>query len=139
MAKDLQRLRMVYDRTSGYCHICFKKLSFGNHGVRGSKGAWHIDHSLAKANGGTDHLNNLKPACIRCNEDKGTSSIRSARSKNGHTRAPYSKAKREKVRKSNVITGVVIGGMIGAIAGPLGAAIGATLGGIIGNDKTPRK
>ena len=53
------RLNLIYDKTHGCCHLCHKKLAFINYGIYGAKGAWHIEHSKAKANGGTDHLNNL--------------------------------------------------------------------------------
>lgn len=38
MPKDLIRLRKIYDKTDGYCHICHKKLAFSNHGITGAKG-----------------------------------------------------------------------------------------------------
>src|SRR5437016_4988632 len=98
MPKDKKRLRAIYEKTDGYCHICHGKLAFCNHGKRGKKGAWHREHSVAKADGGTSHLNNLYPAHIDCNIRKGTKSTRSARAKNGQTRAPYSKAKKDKIR-----------------------------------------
>ena len=31
----------------------------------------HIDHSVSRANGGTNHLNNLRLACATCNLSKG--------------------------------------------------------------------
>jgi 5-methylcytosine-specific restriction endonuclease McrA len=65
-------LNSIYDKTDGYCHLCGKKLSWTNYGQRGTKAAWHVDHSIALANGGTHHMNNLYPACISCNEEKGT-------------------------------------------------------------------
>jgi hypothetical protein len=59
---DYERLNRIYDKTDGYCHICHKKLSFSNYACCGAKGAWEIDHSNAKINGGSNHLNNLFPA-----------------------------------------------------------------------------
>jgi 5-methylcytosine-specific restriction endonuclease McrA len=139
MPKDLQKLRKVYDRTNGACHICYKKLSFSSHGKRGYKGAWHVDHSKPRIYGGTDRLNNLYAACISCNIEKSTSSSRSARSKHGYTRAPYSKAKKDNIRNENTATGAIIGGILGSFAGSLGIAIGATIGGAIGKDVSPKK
>lgn len=72
MRYDRDRLNAIYDKTGGYCHLCNKKLSFINHGRHGSKGAWQVDHSKARANGGTNHMNNLFPSCIPCNIEKGT-------------------------------------------------------------------
>lgn len=36
----------------------------------------HIDHSVSVANGGTDHLNNLRLACAPCNLLKGAPNAR---------------------------------------------------------------
>ncbi len=54
-----QQLNFIYDRTHGCCHICHRKLSFKNYGIHGSRGGWHVEHSIPKAKDGTDHLNNL--------------------------------------------------------------------------------
>jgi hypothetical protein len=139
MATDKKRLRSIYEKTDGYCHLCHKKLSFSNHGKHSAKGAWHIEHSVAKTRGGTDHLNNLYPACIKCNIEKGTSSTQSIRRKKGTTRAPLSKIKKEQLKSNHTTLGAVIGGIIGAPFGPEGTIIGATLGGLLGRSKAPRK
>jgi hypothetical protein len=39
----------------------------------------HIDHSVSVANGGTDHLNNLRLACAPCNLLKGALNARDFR------------------------------------------------------------
>ena len=39
----------------------------------------HIDHSVSVANGGTDHLNNLRLACAQCNLLKGALNAREFR------------------------------------------------------------
>jgi 5-methylcytosine-specific restriction endonuclease McrA len=57
------------------------KLAFTNYGKRGARAAWEVDHSRAKANGGTDHLNNLMPACIPCNREKGTLTSRAMKNR----------------------------------------------------------
>lgn len=139
MAKDYSRLRKIYAKTDGHCHLCHKKLSFTNHGKRGSKGAWHQDHSKAKANGGSDHLNNLYAACVRCNENKGTYHSKTARGWNGNTRAPYSATKKKQIKSDNTAGGALIGGTIGAFFGPVGIALGATIGGAIGSSNSPKK
>lgn len=140
MAFDNDKLNKIYDKTDGNCHICHRTLSFSNYGIHGAKGAWHVEHSVPKAKGGTDHLNNLYAACIKCNLDKGTSHTKTARGWNGNTRAPYSKEKKEKIRNNNATGGAVIGGTIGAlIGGPVGGIIGAAIGAAIGNDSSPKK
>jgi HNH endonuclease len=67
-----EMLRRIYDRTCGYCHLCGKKLSFQNYGRFEKRRAWEIEHSIPRAMGGSDHLNNLYPACIGCNRDEST-------------------------------------------------------------------
>jgi len=88
-------LNSVFDKTAGRCHLCRKSLAFSKYGKHGTRGAWHIEHSHPKALGGTDHLNNLFPACISCNLEKGTESTRTIRRKHGLRRAPYSKTEME--------------------------------------------
>jgi 5-methylcytosine-specific restriction endonuclease McrA len=139
MAKNLSRLRKIYDKTDGRCHICYRKLSFKNHGIHGARGSWHVDHSRARSRGGSDHGNDLFPACIDCNLDKGTLTSCTARMHAGTTRAPYSKKKKIKIRENNMLTGVISGGIIGAgVAGPPGFVVGAILGGMIGDEVSPK-
>ena len=94
MQIDISKRRPIFERTDGRCHICHKTLYFNNYGKKGSRGAWEIEHSNPRANGGTDRLNNLYAACIGCNRSKGTKSTQSARAKNGKTRAPRSRHKK---------------------------------------------
>lgn len=137
MAYTRKELKRIYDRTGGYCHICHKKLSFINYGSHGDRGAWHVEHSRAQANGGTHHGNNLYAACIGCNLEKGTVTTRTARNWNGRTRAPLSRDQRNTARTENAVAGGVIGGLVGLFFGPVGAAIGAGLGAKIGHDLKP--
>lgn len=65
-----EELNKIYDKNDGHCWHCNKKLSFINYGKLGEKGAWEVDHSIPLSRGGTDHLNNLVPACIKCNRTK---------------------------------------------------------------------
>jgi len=131
--------RKIYDRTTGYCHICKKKLSFENYGLLGLKGAWEVEHSNPKSLGGTNRLSNLYAACISCNRSKNNKSTKSARSKYGRTKAPLSKEKRKEEKRGNSFLGGFIGGIIGSVAGPPGAIIGATIGAKLGFDKDPDK
>jgi hypothetical protein len=52
----------VYARDGGRCTYCGVRLSFGR---------VHVDHSVSRANRGTNHLNNLRTACAPCNLAKG--------------------------------------------------------------------
>lgn len=65
-----ERLRRIYDKTDGNCHLCRGSLAFSNYGNLGSRGAWEVDHSIPKAKDGTDNLNNLFPAHTSCNRSK---------------------------------------------------------------------
>ena len=70
MAYTRIELRQIYDRTSGYCHICHRKMSFTNYGCPGQKGAWEIEHSVPRSKGGTHTWENVVAACRPCNARK---------------------------------------------------------------------
>ena len=126
--------RLIYERTDGCCHICRKGLVFSNYAQFGHRGAWEIDHSKAIANGGSNHGNNLYPACISCNRSKGKHSSRSARKIHGHTRAPSSKQANNRAKQQRIAAGIMTGGLLGlSVASIPGALIGAIAGGAIGN------
>lgn len=130
-------LSAIYDRTSGYCHICRKKLAFSNYGRFGRLGAWEIDHSRAKARGGSDHFVNLYAACIDCNRRKGAGTTRTARRQHGRRRAPLSRSQRATAKQWNAVAGGIVGWGIGALAGPLGMVVGGMLGARFGHDADP--
>lgn len=135
MAYDISA---IYDRTSGYCHICGNKVSFQNYGILGARGAWEIEHSRARARGGTNHGNNLYAACTPCNRKKSHIwSTRTARAWNGQARAPLSRAKRAEAKQQQVLAGAVLCGFAGSIFGPLGAMVGAAIGAAIGDNQNP--
>ena len=131
-------LRKIFDRTSGNCHICGKKLAFSNYGKTGARGAWEVEHSNPKSKGGSNHGNNLYAAHIPCNRSKRDGSTRSARAKHGRTRAPLSAANREKTRMRNTATCAGVGLAIGAVfGGPPGALIGSGIGAFVGHSANP--
>ncbi len=130
-------LNDIYDRTSGYCHLCHKKLAFQNYNKRGQRGAWHVEHSNARARGGTDRLNNLYAACIDCNLVKGTLTTKTVRSWKGKSRAPLSGPKRARAKAIDAASGALMGGAVGSFAGPWGAVIGAAVGARLGYRKNP--
>lgn len=133
-----EQLDRIYRKTSGYCHLCHARLSRNNHARAGQRGAWHVEHSIPRAKGGTDHLNNLKPACISCNLEKCTKTTRTVRGRNGKTRAPLSVEKRKQAKSENALLGAIGGGMVGfAVAGPVGAAIGAFACGHLAESSNP--
>lgn len=110
------RLNEIYDSTAGRCHICRKKLSFRNYASLGRKGAWEVDHSNPRARGGSDRLNNLRPACISCNRSKQHRTTRTARAWHGHTSAPRSRVTEQRVEMLKAIAtlGAVVLGLIAA-------------------------
>lgn len=130
-------LNDIYDRTSGYCHICQKKLAFKNYGRFGTRGAWEVEHSNPKSCGGTNRLNNLYAACISCNRSKNNSSTRSARSAYGNRKAPLSHTARKKAKVGNAVIGGVLGAISGSIFGPGGAIIGGAIGAKLGHKLNP--
>lgn len=137
MGHDATTLKRIYDRTEGRCHLCRKKLSLRNYGLLGRRGAWEVEHSTARTNGGTDHGNNLYAACTVCNRQKGTLSTRAARARNGYKCAPYSK----KHRTRNAITGATLGSVALGVLFPqyrlLSWVVGAAVGALAGSKAEP--
>lgn len=137
MARTKEELRKIYNRTSGYCHICHKKLALKNYGCFDERGAWEIEHSNPKVNGGTNRSNNLYAACITCNRSKGANTTCAARMCHGKTRAPLCVEKR---KTAKLVNGLVYGGggaAIGSLFGPVGTLVGAALGARKGYKKNP--
>ena len=132
-----EELNLIYDRTSGYCHICQRKLAFSNYAVYGAKGAWEVEHSCARASGGTDRLCNLYAACISCNRSNGTRTTRTVRAWNGTTRAPLSVTKRREAKRRRAFAGATLGLAVGSAFGPLGALAGALIGAAAGERGNP--
>jgi len=79
MTYSEERLKQIFEKTSGYCYYCDKKLAWGNYGNPNGKAGWEVDHSKPVSKGGSDHLNNLVPSCIPCNRNKGDSTSRQYR------------------------------------------------------------
>jgi 5-methylcytosine-specific restriction endonuclease McrA len=137
---ERERLQKIFRKTDGYCHICHHKLIFSNYGILGANGSWQIEHSIARANGGSNHLNNLYASCISCNIEKGTMHSKTVRFRYGKTRAPFSRSKKELIKTDNMTGGTLVGGTIGlAIGGPVGGLFGGLVGGLIGNSTSPKK
>ena len=137
MTYDKTTLLKIYDRTTGYCHICRKKLSFINYGKMGKRGAWEVDHSRPRSKSGADSLNNLYASCISCNGTKGTFTSRTARSWYDRKKAPLSKVKRNEVKCTNAVLGGIVGLLIGLYVSPFVALVGSIMGGKIGYDIDP--
>jgi len=135
---ETERLQKIFERTNGCCHICGEKLSFSCYG-----NTWEVEHSIPRAKGGTDHLNNLFAAHTSCNRSKGIKHTRTARAEYGNTRAPHSKQKLGELQAQHSVLGAVVGGLVGLILtpvlGPEMIFIGVAAGGAIGAGSAPSK
>jgi len=131
--------RAVFEKSSGRCHLCGTPIAYTNYGNHGARGAWEIDHSRPRAQGGTDHGNNLYAAHTDCNRSKQARSSASVRRENGLQRPPMSPAAMRKLKEGDAWTGALAGGMLGArFFGSPGLLIGAVIG-AIGAHAVPRE
>jgi HNH endonuclease len=117
----------IYDRSDGRCHLCRRRLAFANYGRTGRRGAWHVDHSRARARGGVDDGRNFYAACVSCNCSKQDQDNRSVRRAFGYTRAPLSRRRRQEARVSNAILGGGATWLIARAALAAGPALGLAL------------
>ncbi len=130
-----ERLRAIFERTDGHCHICGAKLSFCRYG---QVDGWEVEHSVPVSLGGSERLSNLYAAHIVCNREKGARGTRTARRWHGRSKAPLSRRKKESIRESNRWGWGAAGALTGgAIAGPPGLLIGGILGALFGNGINP--
>lgn len=135
MAYCQEDLRIIFRKTDGRCHICWKDLKRSSYG---QPGGWEVEHSNPRCNGGTDRLCNLFPSHIRCNREKGTKSTRTARSWNGKTKAPISRVKKKEIRSKNRWGWGTAGALLlGLVAGPGGAVLGGLAGVALGDSINP--
>jgi hypothetical protein len=138
MARTIEQLNDIFDRTSGKCHICHGTLAWSNYGKHGRRGAWEVDHSRARARGGSERGQNLFPAHTDCNRSKRDGSTRAARARFGMTRVPLSHRRRTEARIVNGLGGAGLGAMFGGVLfGRAGAWIGAVVVGALGASTDP--
>ena len=57
---------------SGKCYACERPITYDN---------FHVGHNKAKAKGGSDNVENLRPICSSCNNGMGTMSIENYKAK----------------------------------------------------------
>jgi len=61
-------MKEVFDMFDGHCHFCGDEIVLEKRGFTADMdGHWEADHVVMKKNGGSDRLDNLLPACTRCN------------------------------------------------------------------------
>jgi 5-methylcytosine-specific restriction endonuclease McrA len=65
-----EKLKIVFNKTSGHCHFCGDLLSFKKYGLKDINktiGFWAVDHVIQKGKGGANDISNYLPICIECN------------------------------------------------------------------------
>jgi hypothetical protein len=126
------KLRWIFTRTDGCCHLCHRKLSYCNYGKFGTKGSWEVDHSKARARNGSDSLQNCYPAHISCNRSKQAGSSKTARAKAGYPRTPYTPSEKAGKRSEAGFVGAFAGAATALLANltPAGILV-STLGGAL--------
>lgn len=106
-------IHAVLSRTDGDCHICHRAVGPRSYARVHSPLGWELDHSRPRSRGGSDRLNNLYAAHIRCNRSKGANSTRSARGRHGYSVAPLSTPSRQAYHSRAMIIGAAGGGLVG--------------------------
>lgn len=141
MKYSKDKLEKIFHRTDGRCHICRKDLILTSHGNLKVKGNWEVEHSKPRASSGTDHINNLFPACISCNRKKSTKSSAYARGENGFSAAPLSKQAKSRKRADNTFYGSTAGLIAGTVlrTPPLGLLTSIVIGAAIGFITDPER
>ena len=135
MGYDKDQLDRIFHSTAGRCHLCHGRLARKNYGADGKRGAWEVDHSVARARGGSDHGNNLKPAHVACNRSKQEADNRAIRSAHGYTRSPRSTKEIKSRKTRNAVLGGTGLAVLGGFAfGPVGFFAGALAGGLVGHN-----
>lgn len=84
-------IRALYDAQEGRCYYCGKRL-----GAFGTRAAFHVEHLISVASGGSQWPGNLSLACAYCNVRKGMRSERAMWGELGriHGRAWLAKRRR---------------------------------------------
>lgn len=131
-----EQLRGILGKTDRRCHLCGPeggRLALKHYGCVDEPQGWEVDHSRAKASGGTDRMSNLLPAHASCNRAKQDMTTRAYRQRHGFTRRPMSKMEQDGVRATNTLAAGGLGAVIGGLLfGPVGMLVLAGLGGLVG-------
>jgi 5-methylcytosine-specific restriction endonuclease McrA len=104
MGYTAEQRRNIFDRGERRCHLCGHRLTFA--------GPWHVEHSRPLVRGGTNHGNNLRPACAECNLKKGVGSARDARAAFGHRLSVRSPKGRKTAGNDVVLVGLALGAVV---------------------------
>lgn len=74
LASERYTLQQVFDKWGIDCHLCQKPIDLTaprRVGRKGWENGLHIDHLISLSNGGSDALDNVRPAHGYCNIKKG--------------------------------------------------------------------
>lgn len=134
-----EELQRIFDSSSGKCHLCLKPVKFEAYGQPSREGGWEVDHSRPRAEGGSDHGNNLYPAHSSCNRRRGTRSAREVRAEHGYSRPPRSAEERKRFKQDRAVGGFTVGALAAAGLGlsPIGIFGGALLLADVGHGLDP--
>lgn len=136
MPYDERTLDVIYAKTGGDCHCCGQPLKRDQYGQLNASSGWEVDHSKPRKQGGSDHLNNLFPACIPCNRANGARHGRKRRRDRGNRLRPLSQTEKWLRKTGGKTAAATACGLIGLVAGPAGLLIGAMAGAAFA-DPTP--
>jgi len=59
--RSVRLRRLVIEAYGTVCHLCGREID----------GTVSVDHVIPRSQGGTDDIENLRPACQRCNSKRG--------------------------------------------------------------------
>jgi hypothetical protein len=129
--------KMSANGTKGTCNWCGKTIYRGAYG-RQSRHGWHIDHTKAKGRGGHHtNLNNLVPACWRCNLEKGAKTQKRHLSSLGRSRSQLSPEESRDRKFAHIAMSTAAGGALGLPFGPGATAVAAAAGLLFGMASDP--
>src|SRR3989442_1227699 len=105
--------------------------------VRVPPGRWNIRFRSPTAALTTATISSLR-ACRAIGARPRMQSSQAVRARNGLTRTPLSRERRDDAQARNTLIGIgTVAAAGGFIAGPVGIAIGALVGGLVGNSIDP--
>lgn len=76
-----KKVRQIKQKTGGKCFYCKKDLppdtEYLDDGYKCAYSSrnWHIDHVIPISKNGSNHIDNLVPACISCNSKKSNMTV----------------------------------------------------------------
>lgn len=137
MSYNERELKRIFQKTSGGCHLCGKRLALRNYGAIHERGGWQVEHHIPVARGGGDDFNNLFPACGPCNLAKSDGTTRRARAMHGRLGPPLSPAARSARQEENAGWGALLAGLGALLFAPHLALPAVAIGAVAGHSTEP--